>query len=39
MDFFPNHLGVKVIGAPRINVLLEEVGLNQLQTVGVGGGT
>ena len=44
---FPDHLEVVVAGAPRLNVLLEEVGLRRqtqppkaaLQTVGVGGGT
>lgn len=43
---FPDHLEVEVIGAPRLNVLLEEVGLVRpaepglgMQSVGVRGGT
>jgi site-specific DNA recombinase len=37
VDFFPDHLQVTVAGAPPLNVLLEEVGLQQgVQTVGVG---
>lgn len=43
---FPDHLEVEVAGAPRLNVLLEEVGLGKrpgrqkkVQTVGVRGGT
>jgi site-specific DNA recombinase len=43
---YPDHLEVEVAGAPRINVLLEEVGLErpgrespQVQSVGVRGGT
>jgi len=41
VDIFPDHLEVNVAGVPRLNVLLEEVGLVQrgVQTVGVGGGT
>ena len=36
---FPDHLEVEITGAPRLNVLLSEVGLRvDLQTVGVGGG-
>jgi site-specific DNA recombinase len=37
--FFPDHLEVKVAGAPKLNVLPSEVGLKESQTVGVGGGT
>lgn len=37
--FFPDHLEIKVSGAPRLNVLPSEVGLKQYQTVGVEGGT
>src|SRR5205823_14648834 len=37
---FPDHLEVEVIGAPRLNVLLSEVGLTAgSQNVGVGGPT
>ena len=37
---FSDHLEVAVKGAPRINVLLGEVGLkDQMSIVGVGGGT
>jgi site-specific DNA recombinase len=43
---FPDHIEVEVAGAPRLNVLLEEVGLlpapaarSGVQTVGVRGGT
>lgn len=43
---FPDHLEVEVAGAPRLNVLLDEVGLGKpsgrpkrVQTVGVRGGT
>ncbi len=45
--FFPDHLEVKVSRAPRLNVLLGEVGLREdlpktkaetLSNVGVGGG-
>jgi len=35
----PDHLEVTVHGAPRLNVLLEEVGLVESQISGVGGGT
>lgn len=38
----PDHLDVTVAGAPRLNVLLEEVGLKpakQSRISGVGGGT
>lgn len=35
----PDHLEVTVHGAPRLNVLLEEVGLGVSQSSGVGGGT
>ncbi len=35
---FPDHLEVVVVGAPPLNVTLEEVGL-QSQNSGVGGGT
>ncbi len=34
---FPNHLEVKVVGSPSINVLLSEVGLKVPENVGVGG--
>ncbi len=36
---FPDHLEVKVVGSPSINVLLSEVGLKVPENVGVGGGT
>jgi hypothetical protein len=36
---FPDHLEVKVSGAPPINVLLGEVGLKVPENVGVGGPT
>ena len=46
ISMFPDHLEVEVAGAPRVNVLLEEVGLLPaasqgpgVQTVGVRGGT
>jgi hypothetical protein len=32
----PNHLEVTIAGAPRLNVLLEEVGLKKSQISGVG---
>jgi DNA invertase Pin-like site-specific DNA recombinase len=36
---FPDHLEVKVVGSPSINVLLSEVGLKVPENVGVGGPT
>ena len=36
---FPDHLEVKVVGSPPINVLLSEVGLKVPENVGVGGPT
>ena len=36
---FPDHLEVKLHGAPALNVLLSEVGLKVPEIVGVGGGT
>lgn len=46
ISLFPDHLEVEVAGAPRINVLFEEVGLTRpphegagMQSVGVRGGT
>lgn len=36
VSLFPDHLEVELVGAPRLNVLLEEVGV---QTGGVRGGT
>lgn len=36
---FPDHLEVKVSGAPPLNVLLSEVGLKVPEIVGVGGPT
>ena len=33
---FPDHLEVKVVGSPPINVLLSEVGLKVPENVGVG---
>jgi site-specific DNA recombinase len=36
---FPDHLEVKVAGAPSLNVRLSEVGLKESQIVGVGGPT
>ena len=36
---FPDHLEVKVVGSPQINVMLGEVGLKVPEIVGVGGGT
>jgi len=36
---FPDHPDVTVTGAPPLNVLYGEVGLNELGLVGVGGGT
>ena len=40
VEQFPDHLEVKIAGAPRLNVRLSEVGLSgrELQNVGVGGG-
>ena len=35
----PDHLGVAIAGAPRMNVLLSEVGLKDSQHSRVGGGT
>lgn len=35
----PDHLEVTVHGAPRLNVLLSEVGLKDSKNSGVGGGT
>ncbi len=34
----PDHLEVTIAGAPRLNVLFEEVGLKKSQISGVGGG-
>jgi hypothetical protein len=34
----PDHLEVKIAGAPRLNVLLSEVGLKDVSFGGVGGG-
>lgn len=36
---FPDHLEVKVVGSPQINVMLSEVGLKVPENVGVGGPT
>lgn len=36
---FPDHLEVKVVGSPQINVTLGEVGLKVPENVGVGGPT
>jgi hypothetical protein len=36
---FPDHLEVKVVGSPTLNVLLSEVGLKVPENVGVGGPT
>src|ERR1035437_4714825 len=36
---FPDHLEVKVVGSPPINVLLSEVGLKVPENVGVGEAT
>jgi hypothetical protein len=36
---FPDHLEVKVVGSPPINVLLSEVGLKVPENVAVGGPT
>ena len=36
---FPDHLEVKVAGAPRINVRLDEVGLKVSENGGVGDAT
>ena len=36
---FPDRLDVKVTGAPPLNVLYGEVGLNVPEIVGVGGPT
>jgi DNA invertase Pin-like site-specific DNA recombinase len=36
---FPDHLEVKVVGSPTINVVLSEVGLKVPENVGVGDGT
>jgi hypothetical protein len=39
VPFFPDHLEVTMAGAPKLNVMLSEVGLkDDLQSVGVGGG-
>lgn len=37
--FFPDHLEVAVLGAPRLNITFEEVGIRGVSTAGVGGGT
>ena len=39
VSVFPDHLEVAVVGVPRLNVRLGEVGLRESQNVGVGGGT
>ena len=40
VDVFPDHFEVRVAGVPRLNVLLEEVGLHQkVQFCGVGEST
>lgn len=41
VTIFPDHLEVKIAGAPRLNVAYSEVGLGgrQSENVGVGGGT
>ncbi len=39
VSVFPDHLEVAVVGVPRLNVTLGEVGLKESQNVGVGGGT
>lgn len=40
IEMFPDHIEVKVAGAPRLNVLLKEVGLREPSSIGgVGGGT
>lgn len=36
---FPDHLEVKVVGSPHINVLYSEIGLKVPENVGVEGGT
>jgi hypothetical protein len=36
---FPDHLEVKVVGSPSLNVTLREVGLKVPENVGVGGPT
>ena len=35
--FFPDHLEIEVLGAPRLNIALEEVGMKGVSTGGVGG--
>jgi hypothetical protein len=37
VSIFPDHLEVKVAGAPTLNVLLSEVGLKESASSGVGG--
>lgn len=39
VTIFPDHMEVKVVGAPPLNVLYSEVGLKQSQIGGVGEGT
>ena len=39
IKFFPDHVEVKVVGSPPINVLLSEVGLKVPENVAVGGPT
>jgi hypothetical protein len=39
VTIFPDHLEVKVAGAPKLNVRLGEVGLKESAISGVGGGT
>ena len=39
IKIFPDHLEVKVVGTPQVNVTLGEVGLKLPENVGVGGGT
>ncbi len=39
VHIYPDHLTVKVHGAPELNVLLSEVGLKESATSGVGGTT
>ncbi len=38
VTIFPDHLDLKVAGAPRLNVHLGEVGLEESANSGVGGG-
>ncbi len=39
VSVFPDHIAVRIAGAPPLTVLPREAGLTQPEIVGVGGGT